>query len=109
LERFRETGETASFAGLVDAMPVILARQGRRNAKVATELASSGYCPTQHRYDHGVKVHVVGDFQPGTLPSPRFIGLAPAGLNDGPALKQVVHMLPYQELYAGKAYVSGPG
>ncbi len=78
LERFRETGETASFAGLVDAMPVILARQGRRNAKVATELASSGYCPTQHRYDHGVKVHVVGDFQPGTLPSPRFIGLTPS-------------------------------
>ena len=36
------------------------------------------YCPTQHRYDHGVKVHVVGDFQPGTLPSPRFIGLAPS-------------------------------
>ena len=55
------------------------ARQGRRcNAKVTPELASSGYCPTQHRYDHGVKVHVVGDFQPGTLPSPRFIGLAPS-------------------------------
>ena len=43
MKRFRETGETASFAGLVDAMPVILARQGRRcNAKVAPELASSG-------------------------------------------------------------------
>lgn len=55
------------------------ARQGRRcNAKVTPELASSGYCPTQHRYDHGVKVHVVGDFQPGTLPSLRFIGLAPS-------------------------------
>lgn len=46
LERFCETGETASFAGLVDAMPVILARRGRRcNAKVAPELASSGYLP----------------------------------------------------------------
>ena len=105
LERFCETGETVSFAGLVDSMPVILARQGRRfNAKVTPELASSGYCPTQHRYDHGVKVHVVGDVQSGTLPSPRFIGLAPAGLNDGPALKQVAHLLPYQELYADKAY-----
>jgi hypothetical protein len=105
LERFCETGETVSFAGLVDAMPVILARQGRRfNAKVAPELASSGYGPTQRLYDHGVKVHVVGDVQSGTLPSPRFIGLAPAGLNDGPALKQVAHLLPYQELDADKAY-----
>ena len=47
---------------------------------------------------------MVGDVQSGTLPSPRFIGLAPAGLNDGPALKQVAHLLPYQELYADKAY-----
>ena len=51
-----------------------------------------------------MKIHLVGDFQPGTLPSPRFIGLAPAGLNDGPALEQVAHALPYQELYADKAY-----
>ena len=51
LERFCETGEAASFAGLVDSMPVILARQGRRfNAKVAPELASSGYCPTKNLY-----------------------------------------------------------
>lgn len=95
LERFCETGEAASFAGLVDSMPVILARQGRRcNAKVAPELASSGYCPTKNLYFHGVKSHLVGDFQPGTLPSPRCIGLAPAGLNDGPALEQATHELP---------------
>jgi hypothetical protein len=86
-------------------MPVILARQGHRfTAKVAPELASSGYCPTKKLYYHGVKIHWVGDRRPGTLPSPRFIGLAPAGLNDGPALEQVAHVLPYQELYADKAY-----
>ena len=105
LEWFCETGTAASFAGLVDSMPVILARQGRRfNAKVAPELASSGYCPTKRLYYHGVKIHVVGDVQSGTLPSPRFIGLTPAGLNDGPALEQVAHALPYRELYADKAY-----
>ncbi|MDS4028851.1 MAG: hypothetical protein RKO66_02090 [Candidatus Contendobacter sp.] len=38
------------------------------------------------------------------MPSPRFIGLAPAGLNDAPALEQVAHALPHQELYADKAY-----
>lgn len=105
LERFCETGEAASFAGLADSMPVILARQGRRfNAKVAPELANSGYCPTKNLYYYGVKIHLVGDRRPGTLPSPRFIGLAPAGLNDGPALEQVIPALPYEELYADKAY-----
>lgn len=105
LERFCETGEAASMAGLADSMPVIMARQGRRfNAKVAPELASSGYCPTKKLYFYGVKIHLVGDRRPGTLPSPRFIGLAPAGLNDGPALEQVIPALPYEELYADKAY-----
>ncbi len=105
VERFCPRGEAASFAGLVDSMPVILARQGRRfNAKVAPDLASSGYCPTKSLYYHGVKIHWVGDFRRGTLPNPRFIGLAPAGLNDGPALEQVAPALPYQELYADKAY-----
>jgi hypothetical protein len=105
LERFCETGEDASFAGLADSMPVILARQGRRfSAKVAPELASSGYCPTKKLYYYGVKIHLVGDRRPGTLPAPRFIGLAPAGLNDGPALEQIAPALPYAELYADKAY-----
>ena len=42
----------------------------------------------------------------GTLPSPRFIGLAPAGLERWPGTGrwQVAHLLPYQELYADKAY-----
>ena len=105
LERFCETGEAAPFAGLADSMPVVLARQGRRfNAKVAPELADSGYCPTKKLYYYGVKIHLVGDFRRGTLPGPRFIGLAPAGLNDGPALERAAHALPYQELYADKAY-----
>jgi len=80
-------------------------RWGRRfNAKVAPELASSGYCPAKNLYYYGVKIHWVGDCRRGTLPSPRFIGLAPAGLNDGPALEQAAPELPYRELYADKAY-----
>lgn len=105
LERFCETGEAASFAGLADSMPVILAQQGRRfDARVAPELASSGYCPTKKLYYYGVKIHLIGDRRPGTLPAPRFIGLAPAGLNDGPALEQIAPALPYEELYTDKAY-----
>ena len=105
LERFCETGEAVSFAGLADSMPVALARQGHRfKAKVAPELASGGYCPTKNLYYYGVKIHLVGDRRPGALPSPRFIGLTSAGTNDGPALEQVADDLPYEELYADKAF-----
>jgi hypothetical protein len=50
------------MAGLADSMPVIMARQSRRyHAKVAPELADSGYCPTKNVYYYGVKVHLIGD------------------------------------------------
>ena len=65
LERFCETGGEASMAGLVDSMPVIMAQQSRRyKAKVAPELAGSGYCPTKKLYYYGVKVHLIGDRRP---------------------------------------------
>ena len=42
-----KTDGAVSMAGLADSMPVIMARQSRRyKAKVAPELAGSGYCPT---------------------------------------------------------------
>jgi len=86
-------------------MPVVMAQQGRRfKAKVAPELANSGYCPTKRLYYYGVKVHIIADNQPGSLPAPRFIGLSPAGMNDGEVLEQFAPVVPYQELYADKAY-----
>ncbi len=85
--------------GLIDSQPVILAQQSRRfNAKVARqELANSGYCSTKKLYDHGIKIHAIGDYRPGTLPLPRDIGITPAGMNDGPALEIVAPVLVYRE------------
>jgi Transposase DDE domain len=105
LEKFCETGEVGSATGLVDSMPVCLARQGHRfKAKVAPELANSGYGSTKKLYYYGVKIHLIGDQRFATLPRPRFIGLTPAGLNDGSVLEQMAPVLPYQEVYADKAY-----
>ena len=42
--------------------------------------------------------------QRGTPPSPSFIGLAPVGLSNVPALEEIAHALPYQELHTNKAY-----
>ena len=85
---------------------MILAQQSRRfKAKVARqELANSGYCPAKKLYYHGVKIHFVGDRRPGTLPLPRYIGVTPAGMNDGPAVAILAPVLAYREIYADKAY-----
>ena len=105
VERFCETDDGTPMIGLIDSMPVCLARQGHRfKAKVAPELASPGYCSTKKLYYYGVKIHLIGDRQPGTMPNPRFIGLTPAGMSDGLALEQIASVLPYQEVYADKAY-----
>lgn len=106
LERLCPEGPPRTEIGLMDSQPVILAQQSRRfKAKVARqELANSGYCPTKKLYYHGVKIHVVGDYRPGTLPLPRYLGVTPAGVNDGPALETVASVLAYRELYSDKAY-----
>lgn len=91
--------------GVADSLPVVLAQQSRRfTAKVAHEVASRGSCPSQKLYDHRVKIHAIGDDRPGTLPLPRYIGGTPAGLNDGPVLEPLAPRLPYQTLFADKAY-----
>lgn len=106
LERLCPEGPPSTCVGLVDSQPVVMAQQSRRfKAQVARqELANSGYCPTKKLYYHGVKVHAIGDHRPGTLPLPRYIGVTPAGMNDGPALETVAPALTYRELYSDKAY-----
>ena len=85
---------------------MIVAQQSRRlNAKVARqELANSAYCSTKKLYDHGVKIHAIGDYRPGALQLPRYIVVTPAGMNDGPALESVAPVLAYREVYSDKAY-----
>lgn len=106
LERLCPEGPPRTGIGLIDSQPVIMAQQSRRsNAKVARqELANSAYCSTKKLYDHGVKIHAIGDYRPGALPLPRHIGVTPAGMNDGPALESVAPVLAYREVYSDKAY-----
>lgn len=105
VERFCETADGGAATGLIDSMPICLARQGHRfKAKVAPEIATVGYCSTKKLYYYGVKLHLIGDQQFRTLPLPRFIGLTPARLNDSEALGLLASVPPYQELYGDKAY-----
>lgn len=92
-------------AWLTDSFPVALAKQGHRfKAKVAPQIANAGYCSTKKLYYYGVRVHVVGRVQPGTLPRPEYIGITGASHNDGKIFEQIRPLLHDNELYGDKAY-----
>jgi hypothetical protein len=90
---------------LMDSFPIILARQGRRfDACVAKQLADSGDCSTRKWYYHGVRVHIIGRRQPGSLPVPEYIGVTGASDHDGKVFDQIRPQLHNSELYGDKAY-----
>ena len=89
----------------MDSFPVALAKQGHRfKACVAKELANAGYCSTKKLYYYGVRVHVVGRRQAGTLPTPEYIGVKGASHHDGKIFEQIRPELANNELYGDKAY-----
>lgn len=102
---------SANHKRLVDSMPIIMARGGRRfNAKVASEIADkNGYCATKKLHYYGVKLHVVGSSQSGTIPIPDKIGVTPAGVSDVKAYELVLPEILEYEKFADKAYVGVDG
>lgn len=92
-------------AWLMDSFPVALAKQGHRfRACVAKGLADAGYCSTKKLYFYGVRVHVVGRRQAGTLPRPEYIGVTGASCHDGKIFDQIRPQLHDNDLYGDKAY-----
>lgn len=90
---------------LIDSFPVALAKQGHRfKACVAPELANHGYCSTKKLYFYGVRVHVIGRRQAGTLPSPEYIGVTEGSYNDGKIFEQIRPELTNEEIFGDKAY-----
>ena len=90
---------------LIDSFPVALAKQGHRfNACVAKQLADSGYCSTKKLYYYGVRVHIIGRRQPGSLPVPEYIGVTGTSDHDGKLFDQIRPQLHHNELYGDKAY-----
>ncbi len=92
---------------LLDSMPSILA-QGRRRfqAKVAREVADCGYCATKQLKYYGLKLHLLGIRQPGTLPHPEYLELTSARPHDIKLLEGIWPYLWEGELYADNAYIS---
>ena len=93
---------------LTDSMPIIMAQQGRRfKAKVASELADKGgYYASKNLHYYGVKLHIVGCAQEGTIPIPERVALTSAGTHDIKAYEQVLPEILQYNKFADKAYCS---
>lgn len=90
---------------LIDSMPVVMAKGSRRcTAKVAPELAGSGYCPSKKLYYYGMKIHLTAVKREGSLPIPDYLGVSGADEHGLNMLRRLVHELRDMEIYADKAY-----
>ena len=83
-----------------------MAQRGRRfTAKVAPDLADpNGYCSTKNLHYYGAKVHVIGAYKKGSIPTPEYMGMTSAGVADRKAYEQILPTLDPMELFADKAY-----
>jgi hypothetical protein len=98
------TQSTEDF--LVDSMPIMLASGTRsKRARVAPEIAKTGFCATKQINFHGVRLHLLANRQPGCLPTPAKVWFKEGNVHDLVALREIQDELPGAiNLFADKAY-----
>jgi hypothetical protein len=91
-----------------DSFPIILAKQSRSGrAKVAREFCNKTYNASRQEWYYGVKLHVLGELQPHSIPCPQMVTVSPAATADLNAAKAMFDLqIPLKPgiLYADKAY-----
>jgi hypothetical protein len=90
---------------LIDSVPVMLARGARANrARVAPDLADTGFCATKQQHYRGVKLHFIAARRINKLPLPEKIHLSRASQHDLQALREASPSVPAGcGLFADKA------
>ena len=90
---------------IIDSMPVMLAAQGHSyTAKVAREIADSGFCAAKKTRFHGVRLHFIAGRKSGSLPVPAKIWLCGASAHDSKALLEQKINLSGTSLFADLAF-----
>lgn len=90
---------------LVDSLPIMLAQQGHSyTAKVARDLADSGYCAAKKTRFHGLRLHVLAQRRAGKLPVPNQVWLCAASHHDVTVFKELALSLPQTTVLGDKAY-----
>ena len=90
---------------LIDSLPIMLAIGTRANrARVARELADTGFCATKQIHYSGVKLHLIAARRSQCLPLPERLYLSRASQHDLAALRELNPTLGSYGLFADKAY-----
>lgn len=99
--------KTFSRDYLIDSMPIMLAAGTRsRRARVAPEMAKCGFSATKQINFHGVRLHLMANKQPGSLPLPSQVWLKEGNVHDLTLLKEISNELPDGiNLFGDKAYL----
>jgi len=94
-----------SMTSLIDSMPIITCAGKNKTGKVATEIATKGYCSTKNMYYFGLKLHALAFRREGTIPFPEMILLSSAEENDLTVLKRkAADSLINRNIFADKIY-----
>lgn len=97
---------------ICDSLPIMLAKAQRtKKAKVAAEIASTGYCATKKLAYYGFKIHssnlMAADDK---LPSLSVVALTSAAVHDNKAFKELIAPLcPHSKCYTDSAYFDKSG
>ena len=99
------TKDCGSMISLIDSMPIITCAGKNKTGKVATEIATKGYCSTKNMYYFGLKLHTLAFRREGTIPFPEMIILSSAEENDLTVLKrEAADSLINRYIFADKIY-----
>jgi hypothetical protein len=106
LETFYSNQNNLTADFLIDSMPIMLASGVRsKRARVAPEIASTGFSAVKQTNFHGVRLHLIANRQPGSLPLPAKVWLKEGNVHDLTALREIKDELPNGiNLFGDKAY-----
>lgn len=87
-------------------MPIILAAGVRsKRARVAPEIAKTGFSAVKQAHFYGVRLHLIANRQTGALPLPSQVWLKEGNVHDLAALREIKDQLPGRiNLFGDKAY-----
>jgi len=93
---------------LLDSAPIVVAKRSRSGiARTASELCDKGYCASQKMWYYGVKLHILAEERPHTVPVPRKILVTKASEHDLNAGKFMLENAEDIEVFGDKAYIDG--
>jgi len=106
LQTVNQSAHLLSQDYLIDSMPIMLACGTRSNqAKVAPEIAKTGFSAVKQTHFHGVRLHLIANKQTSALPLPTKVWLKEGNVHDLTALREIIDELPSGiNLFGDKAY-----